>query len=388
MWNLDTGVRIFDFNQGGDLPSTVEYSRQDIENESTLEDWLHTNPEVLLDEPLFVFGRQYSVETGIPDLLALDQYGNVVVFELKKGESGTGSASEETIMSQPQNYSQSLHAYSYSQLNDIYQTYRDYIKDGQWKVSESAIPAEDLQDAHTQVFGTTLKPTEFNLEQRIVIVAEEISSQTQRNAQYLLDQGLNIQCVEIQYFTSGLSDEPVLATSMPVDYGLSRVRPSRHSNPVYENENRRIAEYASPEIQEITETNSLSEAFPTGFDLRQPKLESQHPDHPTAVLYSIRVKPEGEQGRIRISIDIHNDEEALETIRGRMREFEKRDFISSGLDKNRVIYDEWSIDGTESMKNNEILEEIADRYVELVELGHEVFSEHNHGSSVVETSQS
>jgi len=71
-------VRVFEFDHDPDAPRTLELTREAVETEWQLESWLHANPEVILNEPLLIFGRQYGLDTGIPDLLALDQWGNVV----------------------------------------------------------------------------------------------------------------------------------------------------------------------------------------------------------------------------------------------------------------------------------------------------------------------
>jgi hypothetical protein len=208
--------------------------RKPIESEYTLESWLHSNPSVLLNEPLFLFGRQTGLDTGIPDLLALDQWANVVVFELKKGESGSGSASEATIQSQPQNYAQSLSAFGYDDLNEVYQEYRTQIQQGEWDVDESMASEETLKGAFKTIIGPAPDRTDFNTHQRIVIVAEEITSRTENNAKYLLEQGLDVQCVEVQWFqvpddAPVEQDHSLLVSSSVVDYPLSRVRPERSS---------------------------------------------------------------------------------------------------------------------------------------------------------------
>ena len=188
--------------------------------------------EVILDEPLLIFGRQYGLETGIPDLLALDQWGNVVVVELKRGQSGSGSASEETILSQPQNYAQSLSRYEYEDLDGIYSEYKTALDDGKWDVGESVVREKSLAEAHEAVFGGPIDRTAFNGYQRMVILAEEITSRTENNARYLLEQGLSVQCIEVQWFEfveeSGRGDHySLLSSSTVVDYPLSRVRPER-----------------------------------------------------------------------------------------------------------------------------------------------------------------
>ena len=229
-------MRVFEFDCAGDTSQTLELKRTPVETEWQLESWLHANPEVILDEPLLIFGRQYGLETGIPDLLALDQWGNVVVVELKRGQSGSGSASEETILSQPQNYAQSLSRYEYEDLDGIYSEYKTALDDGKWDVGESVIREKSLAEAHEAVFGGPIDRTAFNGYQRMVILAEEITSRTENNARYLLEQGLSVQCIEV--------------SSTVVDYPLSRVRPER-SAADFSNLTGTICDRITPRVRSI-----------------------------------------------------------------------------------------------------------------------------------------
>lgn len=75
-------MRIKEFDR--ETPSTsITYAHRPVRDELQLESWLHQNADLLLDEQLLIIGRQFGVETGTPDLVGLDKYGNLVVFELK-----------------------------------------------------------------------------------------------------------------------------------------------------------------------------------------------------------------------------------------------------------------------------------------------------------------
>lgn len=365
-------MRVFDFDQTAGRPKTTEYRRQPIQSESTLENWLHTNPKVLLDEPIFIFGRQYSLDAGIPDLLALDQFGNVIIVELKIGKSGTGSASEETILGQPQAYAGSLESYTYPELDEIYQTYRSYIEEGRWDLPRNAIPAEDLREAHEQVFGVTLKTSEFNPKQRMLIVAEEITKKTERNASYLLQQGLNIQCLGVQWFRSEQTEKSVLSTSRPVDYDLRRVKPDRQGQPIYPARIKRIVDRAFPEIHSLVGAD-VAEAIFNEFEQRNPRLTSDHPDHPDAAKYAIRIRPLTDND-IMISIDFFDDD-LLAFVREHAGFFQQRGFsVNRSRSQFRVVYDKWNVESVEEVDDEALLNEVADRYVDLVEAGHEFFT--------------
>jgi hypothetical protein len=367
-------VRTFDHVHRNTNPSADELTRHDIETESELESILHANPQVILNEPVFIFGRQPAVETGILDLLGLDQYGNLLIIELKVGQSGSGSASEETILSQPQNYAQSLESYTYDRLDDIYQGYRDDIQSNRWAVSDAAMPADDLQSAFETVFGESLEPDEFNPDQRMVIIAEQITSRTQRNARYLLDQGINIQCIEIQRFDTGTTDHAVLATNTAVDYHLSRVRPDRKLNPIYPDVVRDIVERVFPELQSVVNVGTSETAF-QDIESHRPHLRSKHPDHPEDLVYTLYLRPV-EWGYVIVAMDYWGEnDKTLNTLHRNTELFEERGFqISQDRTRDRIVRMNWEVDSTDVLGDDVFLNEVANEFVSLVKTGHNVFT--------------
>jgi RecB family endonuclease NucS len=101
-------VHLYDVDDDSVSSSVTALQQDPIRPEAALESILHANPQLIADEPLLIIGRQVRLDSGVADLLACDRHGNVVVVEVKIGRSGTGSASEETILSQPQTYAGSL----------------------------------------------------------------------------------------------------------------------------------------------------------------------------------------------------------------------------------------------------------------------------------------
>jgi hypothetical protein len=377
-WSMP--MRAFELVSGGD---PVEREVEPFQSEGKLEQLLHSVPSLLLDEDVLIIGRQVGVDTGTLDLLGIDKYGNVVVFELKKGDSGYGSASEGSILSQPQEYAQALHWLTYEDLNDIFAEYSTEVGAKDWPGSDG-LDGDSLLDAFESYFGTPLQQETFNQNQRMVIVAEEITDRTAANARYLRDEGLHLQCVEVQRFrlSTDADSSPVLVASTVVDYDEKRVQPREEDAITYPEINEAIVSRAFPAFKDVTHATSPEELFPGGFDHREPRMHSQHPDHPDAVRYALRVKPL-EEGHVRLSIDVTSrgldleevDKTALtERLRDATDRFTQRGFeVDQSRNTYRIVTAHWDVDSVADVRDEAFLDEVASRYADLVAIGHETF---------------
>jgi RecB family endonuclease NucS len=371
-------MRAFDFDCSVDSPRTSKLDRKPIESEYTLESWLHSNPSVLLNEPLFLFGRQTGLDTGIPDLLALDQWANVVVFELKKGESGSGSASEATIQSQPQNYAQSLSAFDYDALNEVYQEYRIQVQQGEWNIDKSMAAEDTLKEGFENTVGAVPDRADFNTHQRMVIVAEEITRRTENNAKYLLEQGLNVQCIEMQWFSapedvdvSPNTEYSVLATSAVVDYPPSRVQPDDQAVD-YSDLILAVRDRVFPRIKEKMHFNHPKDMASRTTN-REMQIRSEHPEHPSSVQYIVQPRIQ-EEAKINIKLNIRGaddqEQEAICSVLsahvGELDGFEFRDYLIGAVQK------EFSVDGYNYDHGviETIVDDVASELTELTEAYH------------------
>lgn len=353
---------------------TIALDRSQIRPEATLETILHANPQLIIDEQLLVIGRQVRLDAGVADLVACDQFGNVVVCEVKIGRSGSGSASEETILSQPQTYARALSSYSYDDLDDLYQDYLTRLRNGEWDVDLPSELGGTLVEDFESTFGTTLSESEFNVNQRLVVVAEEVTKRTAANARYLLEQGLDFQCTEVGQFvpSDGSYGHAILASSTVVDYDLSRVRPKRRASPTYPDLVQPIVQQVFPSIVNVVHARSLDEVFPDGLDQRGPGLVSQNPDHPDGVLYYVSPEPDAD----RVTIGLHNmneNPEVGELIQESTDRFEQAGLTVQDNVRYNLLWKRWSVESSEDVR--ELQDEIAEHYGVMIRLGHDVLTE-------------
>jgi hypothetical protein len=168
----------------------IESSRIQLDREVQLEDWLTNSPWAIAEESLLIIGRQTTARTGnevrYPDLIALDQSGNVVIIELKKGR-----APREVV-------AQTLEYASWaSNLNetDIKLIAEDYLN-------------EPLDVKFVDHFELEEVPS-LGKELRLFIASEEIPESVLNTCRYLrMNHQMDISCVS--YIVYQDSEEQIL----------------------------------------------------------------------------------------------------------------------------------------------------------------------------------
>lgn len=294
-------MRIKDFDH--ETPSAgSSYEHRPARDEFQLESWLHQNADMLLGEQLLIISRQFSVETGKPDLLALDKYGNIVVFELKAGKSGSNSATEKSILGQPQSYSRAISSVEYAELDEAYREYRLEVKDGKWEGVQVPSHDEPLDSIFEQWFGRSISIEQFNTNQRMVIVAEQITWTTEQNVRHLVREGLPMQCVEIQRLVNSDTDSKgILAAETVVDYPLEHVKPEYESTEDFET----LLVSVRERIREALNEKSIP--TPTDYVTKSPRSGLEFTDKKLIEDLNIAytVKPYSE-GHVTISIKLHH----------------------------------------------------------------------------------
>ena len=199
-------MRLYAVDEEG---SFVEYKAQDFgaeQHERVLEDWLEANPQALLeDSDVLLIGRQVSTEWGSTmDLLGVDKDGNVVVVELKRGRT------PREVLAQALEYAAYVSALDYGALEELYSQYQGDV-------------GLSLQDAYAEAFGVEGGGVAFNKEQRVVIVAEDVTPPLRATASYIRRVGLPVTCVEFGLFETKGGDR-VLSTDIVVGEEAARPR--------------------------------------------------------------------------------------------------------------------------------------------------------------------
>ena len=170
--------------------SLREISASQIAFEVRLEEWLAKDISVL-DPNLLVIGRQVRTDFGgYIDLLCMDNQGDVVVVELKRGQIPPRDTTQtkERSAAQALDYASWVKDRSHEEITSIA---REYIQ---------RVHSCSLEDAFEQSFEEKL-PEEFNGRHRSLIVAESIDAATERIIRYLSDMNVPINVATVQHFT-------------------------------------------------------------------------------------------------------------------------------------------------------------------------------------------
>ena len=350
--------------------TSATYEPQPVRDELELESWLHRNADLLLDESILIIGRQFSVETGTPDLVGLDKYGNVVVFELKAGKSGSNSATEKSILGQPQSYSRAISSLDYDYLNNAYREYRQNIKNGKWDSVQTPSSEVSLSAAFEEWFGRSIASEQFNTNQRMVIIAEHITRTTEQNVRHLVQEGLPMQCVEVQRFVHPDNESnAVLAAETVVDYSLQRIKPEQQSNEEFE------ALLVDLREQIRTKLNEMSTPIPSDYVTKSPRKDLAFDSKSLVedLTISYAVKPYSD-GHVNISFKLHyygdkDGEEDKDLIRSFIREqttIPDDETLSFDPQSSTVVQHQLPLRTEAGDVTAESLSEIVDAFINLI----------------------
>ena len=170
-------IRMWEVTKNNTL---AELQTSEISLEEQLENWLESDISIL-DDDLLIIGRQVRTDFGgLIDLLCVDQNGDLVVIELKKGRT------PREVAAQALDYASWVKNLDNVRIDKLAS---DYAKLG----------GSSFKDAFESKFETDL-PEVLNTRHRTLIVAEYMDDSTERIVRYLADEGVQINVATLQHF--------------------------------------------------------------------------------------------------------------------------------------------------------------------------------------------
>ncbi|MCR4813941.1 MAG: endonuclease NucS [Lachnospiraceae bacterium] len=153
-----------------------------LDSEEQLEYLIKDNIDIL-EESWLVIGNQIPTDLKKRlDILCIDSDGNLVVVELKKDKT------PREVTAQTIEYAEYVSRITVPELSDIYR---------------KSTGGKDLSEAYNDKFGIQLNESEFNPEIKMVIVATEMDSSTERIIKYLRSYEIDINILFFQIFQEG-----------------------------------------------------------------------------------------------------------------------------------------------------------------------------------------
>lgn len=176
---------IFDLNKEsyeikrkkGDRLSSFGWKEKDFQK------MMYENLDVLLPEDellLIMQSRKWQEE---PDLMAIDNKGDLYIFELKAWES------HESNLLQVLRYGQIFGQNTYADLNELYLKFFP--------------SSNNLLDSLNQKFNTQLTENDINRKQHFILITNGLDFKTRAAIQYWADQGVNISSWVYKIFHEG-----------------------------------------------------------------------------------------------------------------------------------------------------------------------------------------
>ncbi len=155
--------------------------------EKDLEVWLATHLlDFLYEDAALMPIFQERPMQAEADLYALDRFGNLIIFELKRGFAGSGA------MLQALRYGQDAGQWTFNTLEDKYRT---YLKNN----------SASLAVAHREAFNLErqLLPSDFNAKQSFIIVGNAANDSLIRAVDYWKQQGLSVDFLPYRVYLIG-----------------------------------------------------------------------------------------------------------------------------------------------------------------------------------------
>lgn len=190
-------LRLWSVGQSGDAEPLS--ALQQMPTEMAFEELLVRNPQ-MLDPDIKLVGRQTLTQSGWLDLLAVDQLGRLVVFELKRGTLARDAVTQVV------DYASAIDAMSVSQL-------AEHISERSGTNGIEGI--DDFEQWYVDTFGAD--DLSRLLPPRMVLVGLGVDPAAERMARFMSGGPVDLSVVTFHGFTHG--EERILARQLEVEPG-------------------------------------------------------------------------------------------------------------------------------------------------------------------------
>ena len=159
--------------------------------ERQMEQWLADNPSAVLPEGekrVLVISQEAPFQ-NVTDILAIDQRGNLVVIEVKRG------LTPRDVVAQALEYASDVADWGYDDLNRRAIAY----------FARRNLTYNSLLEAFLSIFEVapgSFAESDFNKIQRIFIIGEQVDEKVERAARWLLQRGVEISCLSYTCYVS------------------------------------------------------------------------------------------------------------------------------------------------------------------------------------------
>lgn len=189
---MATKIDIWQIANDGRLVKINSKLRDGARDEpNDLESWIVINPE-LIGNDFIIIGRQVKTISGELDLLGVDNYGNVLIIELKRDKL------PREALAQAIDYASDVSSWDYEKLNQICMNYKN----------------KSLEDYFYEVYNDN-EEISFNSEQRIILVGFSIDESLHRMIEYLFNKyAMSINAIALKYVLTDSKEELIARTSI------------------------------------------------------------------------------------------------------------------------------------------------------------------------------
>lgn len=224
-------LKIWKVTENDDLE---KLPRAKLDLEERLESWLDKDISIVSDD-LLVVGRQVETDFGgAIDLLCVDHNGDTVTVELKRDKT------PREITAQVLDYASWVKDLSNEKITGIANEYLGEMG--------------PFEEAFKEKFGAEI-PEILNEHHRMLVVASEIDSSSERIIKYLSDShGVDINALTFQFF-KGENEQEFLARVFLIEPTEVEYRAKRQST------SKRKPPLSPKELQEIADNNGVGEIY-------------------------------------------------------------------------------------------------------------------------------